>query len=79
MFVLKKIEIIDKNKKFSKKRKFNLDAPRLTVSNGVLTFSEKDDEINRDMKSTEKVKVKVHDKKNNEIRIHKFKILLENQ
>ncbi|MFX1274260.1 MAG: hypothetical protein ACFFBP_15220 [Promethearchaeota archaeon] len=75
--IKKKLEIIDQNGIIKKKRKFTLNSPCLTIRNGVLTHTDMKKDINLDLVSSKKVKVEVHDKKNNEIRIHKFKVILE--
>ncbi|MFX1274258.1 MAG: hypothetical protein ACFFBP_15210 [Promethearchaeota archaeon] len=76
--IKKGIEIIDKNKIIRKKKKLTLETPRLSIINGVLTYSGKVSDDKSHVISSENVKVEIHDKKRNQIRIHKFKVVLKN-
>lgn len=76
--IKKRIKIIDKNKFIRKKKKFTLHTPQLSIINGILIYSEKNNGVKTRSASSENVKVEIHDKKRNQIRIHEFKVILKN-
>jgi len=72
--IKKRVEIIDKNKIIRKKKKIILNTPSLSMINGEFNYIEKLNNENVDLPTYEKISIEIHDDKQKQIRIFKFKI-----